>query len=442
MGQPPKPVIIVGAGWAGLAAAVELACEDIPFLLLEASSTPGGRAKSVIHKDWRIDNGQHLLLGAYQHTLAFMRRVGANPDDLLLRVPLTLHWQGQSPSTHFHLACPPFPYPWQWIVALLSARGISWPARFSSLWRSYQLIQRPCLSAISVAERLRQLAPWPEKMATLWQSLCLAILNTPPEEASFSLFQATLQRVFYGHPRQGDFLLPRVDLNQLFPQPALSFLESRAKHSQIFFNSRVVKLSFSDQRMTGVLLQNGDSIAADQVILAVPPHAAYRLLANEMPLISLAKTVQTLCASQSVTTVYLRYPHETVLDFPMIAIHGGIGQWVTDRQATHGEYGSVSVVISGNLKRSQPLHDIAAQVVAELAMLFPGWKAPLSYRILQEKRATFSATPQVVSQRPVSQSAMKGLWLAGDYTETHLPATLEGAVISGSLAARYVLDSL
>ncbi|MCL2636687.1 MAG: hydroxysqualene dehydroxylase HpnE, partial [Betaproteobacteria bacterium] len=221
-GLSGRRVAVIGGGWAGIAAAVELTAAGAAVTLFEAGRVLGGRARVVNVGGRRLDNGQHILLGAYRETLALMRRVGADPDRLLARHPLRI-----VDNAGFRLALPRLPAPLNLVGGLLAARGVGWREK----WRTARWMQNLKRQGFRLADD-DSVAAWLDTAGQsgrlrrhLWQPLCLAALNTPAEEASAQLF-ANVLRDSLGSARRGDtdLLLPRCDLGRLLAEPAGDWL--------------------------------------------------------------------------------------------------------------------------------------------------------------------------------------------------------------------------
>jgi squalene-associated FAD-dependent desaturase len=428
LGQRVK-VAVIGAGWAGIAAAVELAANGARPTLFEAADVGGGRARRVVWDGHVLDNGLHILLGAYRETLALMARVGA-PVDALMRLPLRLHIPGR-----LDLAAPRLPAPLHLLAALLMARGLAWRERYAAIRfaRALQAARFQVSPDITVAALLAVHAQGERLAELLWNPLCVAALNTPASRASAQVFVNVLRDALFATRAASDVLLPRGDLSAVMPDPALAWLASQGA---------VVRLH---ARVRGVHGRAGEFlIRADRdetfshVVCAVGPHQLPDLLADLPALSELLESVATL-AYESITTVYLAYPGSVRQAAPMTGLVGGPLQWLFDREAIAGERGVLVGVVSASARvehhDQKGLVDAAhRQLCAELGPLpDPDWT-----KVVTERRATFACVPGAF--RAPAQTALPGLLLAGDYTEGDYPATLEGAVRSGLRAARKVLE--
>ncbi|MBW8899475.1 MAG: FAD-dependent oxidoreductase [Massilia sp.] len=433
----PRRVAVVGGGWAGCAAAVALLDSGSNVTLFEAARALGGRARAIEANGRLLDNGQHIMLGAYADTLRLMRRVGVDPRQALLRLPLQMRYPDNEDGMDF--VAPRLPAPLHVLVALLRARGLD-PAdklalaRFTTTarWMGWQL-HNDC----SVAELLVRYDQTDRLVRLMWRPLCLAALNTPPERASAQVFLAVLRDSLGAHRAASDMLVPRVLLDAVFPRAAAAYLERRG--ATVRTGSRIEALD--PDAGTWRLRAGADVHAFDAVVLATPPWQTATLL---RPLADAADIVTRLDAFEyePIATVYLQYPAGVRLPLPFCALADAPaanrwGQFVFDRgQLDPGQDGLLAVVISGADALTAIGQDaLVTAVAAQLADAFglPSLATPLWSRTITEKRATFACTPGLA--RPPSATALPGLALAGDYTACDYPATLEAAVRSGVAAA-------
>ena len=438
MTSPREPVLVAGGGWAGLSAAATLAQQGVPVRLVEAARQLGGRARRVRLGDFAVDNGQHLLIGAYRETLALMQQVGVTLDDRFLRTPLHLEsWQDR--RRVLRLRAPRLPEPFHLLVALLRARGLSLRDRWRAL-RFGAFIQRrrgELADDCTVAELLHGHGQTAATVRMLWEPLCLATLNTPVAEASAQIFVRVLYEALFRFHGDSDLLFARGDLGTLLPDPALDYIESRGGTVQL--GKRVTALHVDGARLRGVEL-NSEPVPATRLILAVSPEQCLALCRPHAALATLAHDLAQL-DYQPICTVYLQYSPDTRLPRPAIGMVGGLCQWLFDRRHA-GEAGRIAAVISADGPHMDMDNaELIAAVREEIAHVRPHWPAPRDARVIREKRATFACRAGIATLRPAAATPVAGLYLAGDYTDTGYPATLEGAVRSGRLAARQILET-
>lgn len=426
-----QPVAIIGAGYAGLACAVELARRRVPVTLFERSHTLGGRARVVAKDGWRVDNGQHILLGAYTELMRLLRLTGGSPKELA-HLPLTLHTPG-----HLHVQAARLPAPFHLAFGLLRARGLSWVDRLAMLRLMRVLKKRRFRvdSDQSVDALLRETRQPPNLVRLVWEPLCVAALNTPIAEASAQIFANVLRDSLGAGAAASELLIPRVDLSELFPVPAARFLAVR--RGKLRTGTPVEAI----HRVPGGFRLEGDPTPKQvyaQVVLATAPHHAGALLASVGDCDRLAAMIGAL-PSEPITTVYLALGTSLHLPFPMIGLAQGPAQWAFDRGQLGGPGGLLACVISAHgphesLSREDLILAVHAQLEQELGRRLP---APEWSQVIAEKRATFACRPGLM--RPGAQTPVPGLWLAGDYLDSDYPATLESAVRSGIATASRVL---
>lgn len=433
------PVVIVGGGWAGLAAAVELSAHKVPVTLLESARQLGGRARSIRAGDMVVDNGQHLVIGAYQSLLSLMERVHVDHRQVFLRLPLTLRLLKENKSS-LRLKVPRLPAPLHLPGAIVSARGLNSAERIQALrfGRKLPTLRFSKTKDISVEALLLSEAQSPEIIHKLWEPICIATLNTPLHEASARIFLRVLRETFLGLRKHSDLLIPRQELSKLLPGPCADYLERNK--ARVEMGKRVTGLSINDEGVHAVSVR-GHSIDASHVVLATPHIISRRLISRHKPLQALAAQLAGL-GSEPVTTLYLQYPPQTQLSEPVLGFEDGFSQWVFDRRVCN-QPGMMAVVISARGGHENLTDDeLTQKVAAELAAGFPNWPAHQHSLLIREKRATFCSRAGVDRIRPANRTPVPGLWLAGDYTATGLPATLESAVRSGVESAHAILAGL
>lgn len=418
---PPLTVAVVGGGWSGLSAAVHAVSAGHRVTLFEMSRQWGGRARSQPEDD--ADNGQHILIGAYRETLALMRRVGVDPNAVLLRRPLSLcHADGRGLRLRPGPAIPAF------VSAVLRCNGWTWSDKLRLLWNCgrWAAAGFHCEPDCTVDELCRDM---PRSLRSLLiDPLCVAALNTPSGEASAAVFLRVLKDGLFGGAGACDLLLPRRSLHELLPAPATRWLQGKGADLR------------SGHRVKAIAPTPGgwqvDGQAFDVAVLACSATEAARLVA---PLNAAWTSSTSALRFEPIVTVYVHCPGASLPE-PMLALpedENAPAQFVFDHGTILNRPGRFAFVISGAGRWvAQGNAAMAEAVLAQAgrcmsARQWPGTEARIE-QIVAERRATFRCTPGLTRPGPV---IAPGLFAAGDYVAGPYPATLEGAVRSGQAAA-------
>ena len=420
---PAPRIAVIGAGWAGLAAAVEATAAGASVTLFEMAPAPGGRARDVVSHGGALDNGQHICIGAYRETLRLLGEVGVAETAVFARLPLTLV-DAEGRGLRMQRGAPLSAF----ARAVLGRRGWSWRERFALLrvaarWRRAGFRALPGATVADLAADLPAAV-----RRDFIEPLCVAALNTPTREASGAVFLRVLHDALLGSPGSADLLLPRIGLSGLFPAPALAWLERHGAMIRLAHRVERIEREGDGWRVDGA--------GANRVILAASAVEAARIVA---PHAAAWAAIAGALRYEPIATVYARSAG-CVLAEPMLSLAAREGdrpaQFVFDLGRLGGEAGTLAFVISGAAHWVE--RGIAATEAATLsqgnAELGRFLHAPLEVvRTIVEKRATFACTPGLV--RPPMEVAA-GLFACGDYLDGPYPATLEGAVRSGVAAAR------
>ena len=433
-----RRIAIIGAGWAGCAAAVTAVREECHVTVFEASHIPGGRARKTMLEGKTVDNGQHILLGAYRQTLAMMREVGVDPETALVSLPLQMHYPPIPPLMQFEV--PRWPAPLNLLAGLLGAKGLDWQdrlalARFFTICRAIRWDigeDRPLIRL------LEQFGQSPKLYALLWRPLCLAALNTPPENASARVFMAVLKDSIGKRRSDSDMLVPATDLSALFPEPAIRYCQKRG--GDFRFGTTVRRIEYDGACWT---IDAAPESRFDAVVLATSPAVAWRLLAGFG-----VTPPAPLSAPSPIVTVYLQYPPSLTLGKPFFALlddagRNEWGQYVFDRgQIMPEQKGLFAVIVSAaHALADTGTATLTADMARQLARCFgnDAFLHPLWGRVITEKAATLACPPDRVV--PAVRQDARGLFLAGDYLHPAYPGTLESAVSAGIQAIAACLEA-
>ena len=373
-------VAIIGAGYAGMAAATELAARGIPVTVFEASRTLGGRARRVESHGYPLDNGQHILVGAYAELLRLMRLVGADPQALLDRLPLSLLYPGR-----MALRAPRLPAPLHLAAALFAAKGLSFGARLAAVgfMRAMRQADFRLARDISFDALMARHGQHDTAIRYLWAPLCVSALNTPPSEASAQVFLNVLRDSLAARREASDLLLARTDFSALFPEPAERFLLARGGELLRGSAIRSIRRDPYGYRLEG----DPDRRNYSHVIAAVAPYHLTRLAAGLPRLEPLFEDLAGF-AYEPILTAYFGYPQPVTLPAPMVGV-GGTAHFLFQRGAA-----IVSAVVSARGPQLElPREELLARIQAEIAAVAGPSPAPAWTQVIVEKRATFACRP-------------------------------------------------
>lgn len=439
-------VAVVGAGWAGLAAALRLAEAGLQVRVFESAPRAGGRARTVwlesSHGRLELDNGQHLLVGAYRSTVALMERLGALPT--IERSPLAL-----VSEDGLELNAESWPAPLHLLRGLSRSRGLSGLERRAIVrmlaglalrrWRV-----RPGETVTALLERWGQPSTLSER---LWVPLCIGALNTMPAQACARAFAVVLRDTLGGARSDSDFLRPLAPLGSLLPDPALERLAELKVDVRLRSTVRRLRRDEAGWRVgiSSSASTATDSETWDAVLLALPPWSAAPLLDST----GLDAELLRRFEPEPIATVWALWPIAEAPALPRwLMLHDvpsrdAFGQWLFDRGEVGGMRVAGVVISAASRYANRPAEALAQGVAAQMRKLFPQAPEPET-RVVTEQRATFRCTPQrpTPAQIHASIGTVPGLWLAGDWLWPDYPATLESAVRSGEAVAADMLTRL
>ena len=432
-------VIVVGAGFAGLSAAVRLARRGARVLVVEERRRLGGRASAFADPETGevVDNGQHALFGCYHETFAFLREIGTE-GDVRLEERLDLEIVDRS-GQRSRLSSASLPPPLHLVGGLLRWPALGWSDKIAAMRAGLALRglagshrDRAGRDQQTVNEWLRAHGQTPRLSEVLWEPLAVAALNQSPDVAAAGPFVEVLARMFNGSRRDAAIGLPMKPLDQLYAEPARRWLENAGHQLRVGAPARLL---VEGARAVGVEI-DGERTVAGHVVSSVPWFAFPAFAASVPALADLSASAGAMRASP-IVTVNL-WLDRTVTDAPFVGLPGRTFQWVFDKGRLFGEaWSHLSLTSSGAEDIVGWTNDaLVAHARRELAEALPAAASAIVRRstAVRERRATFSLAPGE-PQRPGVDTPVQGLFLAGDWTDTGLPATIEGAVASGHRAA-------
>ena len=447
-----KKVIIIGGGFAGLSAAVELITAGYHVTIIEQRRSLGGRAYSFFDKNagLELDNGQHILMGCYENTFRFLKSIGVT-NKLYIQKNLCVDFLNTGGSV-YRLNCLPLPAPLHILSGILRFKAISLSERIRMLKLSKGIYFRNTSNSshdLTITEWLTKLGQGENARETLWDIITLATMNENPDKSSAAIFKTVLKKAFFEKREGSSIVLPVVPLSRLYVDAAENFIRQRGGDiekgciaSEILIENGFV----SGIRLRDDRIGNNRIVKGDYYISAVPYQSLNKLLPDETAMNHGVQTAMKIPFKPSpIISIHLLFD-KPVTSYPFAALINSPIQWLFNKEIIYGDNaykGLVSLVISGaHAYVAWDTERLIEMALTELKRFFPETKsARLLYsRVIKERHATFSPQPGIDRYRLSQKTPIKNLFLAGDWTDTGLPATIEGAVLSGQKCAKAIVS--
>lgn len=417
-----KSVCVIGGGVAGLSAAVFLTKENYKVTLIEASPKLGGRAYSFFDKQLgiKIDNGQHIFASWYKDTFGFLKIVGSYAK-IYFQKQLEVNFADQS-GRRFRLKCSRLPAPFHLLAGLFRYDALSFKDKMGAirLVRSIkkEKIHETTLKQMNTDELFRLTIQTEQVINCFWKPFIVAVFNAEPKDTSALMFVEMIKLGFI-EIGNSSLVLPNDFLSDIYVQPAVNYL--RKKDTNVILNKQASSFKFNDNKITSLILEDKNEIESDFYVSTVPFFDLEKLLGNKF-----ASKLET----SSITNIHIKFSEniDDIIKEKFVGILDATIQWVFKVKDDQ-----ICVVISASNeiaeKDKEEIFEIAKR---ELFNSFPEIKNKTidGYRVIKEMRATFKPNKDSLNNRPDNKTDYKNLFLAGDWTQTGLPATIEGAVRS------------
>jgi squalene-associated FAD-dependent desaturase len=439
-------VLIIGGGFAGLAAGVALAEAGWRVRLLEQKPHLGGRARSFRDPTTGsvVDNGQHILMGCYHATIRFLTTIGTL-ERIHFQPRLAVPFLDRG-GRLTRLECLDWPSPWHLLLGVLRSGSFSWKEKVQvlRLGRALRSAKENTDRAAgeSVAMWLSRLGQSASLQRNFWNLLCLAAMNEDPQIASARLFERVLRLALFTSPADSRLGIARVGFSECYTAAAAAYIESHG--GRVETGRGVRQMLIADGVCRGVELSDGQKLGPAPVISAVPWQQLASLLPCDLPRGEPFFAAALALRPAPIISINLWF-NVPITELEFAGLRGTTIQWLFNKSrilGTNDNY--VSLVLSGAHEHvSRSKQELLATALQELGELLPGVRRAklLHSLVIKERFATFSPSPEAQPMRPSARTPVRGLVLAGDWTATGLPATIEGAVQSGYTAAREVLEA-
>ena len=440
-----KDIIIIGGGLAGLSAAVQAIKHGYRPIILEKNKHLGGRVRSFYSPDidCEIDNGQHVLSAAYEETIGFLKTIGS-ADKISYQKNFQVCFSKKD-GTNFLFRTWPLPAPFHFFLPLIFRKkftGLHYSELLKFIWKNTHLSSKQ-LKRMTIKEWLEHSGQSREIQKLLWQPLSYAILNTPVETGAAFLLKQAISRSFFHSRYKARLILPKGWLGDIFVTPALNLIQRNK--GEVHLLTSAEKIVTGEGHFCEIATSRGN-FNAPWIISALPPFALKSILDNSDDTLIQNSTVRLDHFEYNpIMTINIFLDRLIKTPFPVAFIDSPL-QWLFPHpvpgSARH-EFGYALVISTANewadKSREEIINMVSDELTNHLGIGFESSHRLLKYKIIKEKRATIAQTPFYIRNRPGNTTAIPNLFLAGDWTDTGLPATIEGAMVSGRLAIESII---
>lgn len=438
-------ILVIGGGLAGLTAALALLESGHRVTLLERRGGLGGRAYSILDETTgdTVDNGQHLFIAGFTETRRLLDRIGSS-SAVTFEPRFRLSFASRDRGSAAFEA-PDLPSPWHLAVGLLGFRQIPLADRMRAVWGARSLIGisagRPPAGALQVEEWLAELGQPESVRAALWRPIAIAAMNREPEMIAATAFETVLRKSVLSSAEAGRLGIATAGLSDLFAGPARSAIESRG--GRIVTGQEVEQLETRGNRIVGARIRGGDRLEADAYLAAVPPRNLARILPADVLENPWWEPLSAYESSPIVSVnLWLDRP---VTDEAFVGLVGTQMHWLFNKsklfaQARADRFYVSLVISSADYWIDRPQAELVKTAMDEISALFPSARGAkvLHARLFKEPDATWHL-PRWSRLNPIeNETPISNLVLAGDWTDSELPATVEAAIRSGIRAAKTI----
>jgi squalene-associated FAD-dependent desaturase len=436
-----KPIVaVIGGGMAGLSACSVLVAHGMRVILIEASKVFGGRAASYLNGESEeiLDLGPHTLVESNRNVLDHLHRVGTRHQ---IEISATLTVRFVHPARGIAVfRCPKWQSRWALVWGIMTYRFLPFPDRIRSVRFGWYLaaLDDGGVPDITIEEAFRRRDISTEARQVFWDPLVVATLNDDPASLSLQSLARILRLGFLASETHIGLGIPQTDWSRLLT----GNLPDQIIRSggQVLTRQRVQKLWIDEGRVKGVILCPGQRLRANGVISAVPPRNLASLISDEPSWLAPALRFNW----SPIVSLHWVGVNPLPVDTPMVLL-GSPVQWIFSRMPLKGNKGVIlSTVTGGNRELStKPSAEIIKVLRGEIRRYFPRWEPGEGSQVVlhRVRRATCTLGPSQEYMRPTQATDIPGLWIAGDWTRTSLPPTLESAALSGVMAAREFLET-
>lgn len=434
---------VIGGGFAGVAAAARLAEAGLRVVLLDKKGFLGGRVYSIRERKSGdvIDNGQHLLMGCYHETLSLLRLLGTE-ETVRFQERLAIPYRGPN-GFYDELNCPRLPAPLHLLAGMFRMSSLTWRDKWAAMRYGMALKvwggPRDGETVAAFARRVGQTEAIQERM---WNPIAISALNESVDRADARLFATVMRQGFMASFRDSLMVFPIAPLSELLGAAAIRFIEERG--GRVRLRETAQRIDTEGDRVTAVLTASGERIECGACVSALPAQA----LRSTLEASGLNERVDAPdLGASAILSVYLWFEDE-IAEEPLCCLQNSAFEWIFHRHrfmriGEHKKPCLCLVASAADRFAHRTREELVELALRDARNVYPHAERmePLCASVFWEPRATFSTTPENARRRPNARTNLANLYLAGDWTDTGLPATIEGATLSGNMAAQCILDT-